>query len=127
MQVFAVCSCILNQSQQTSSTNSQLKKKDFNCLHPRSSLEKKKSRLAQIVCDFFSLFCFVFIFVFVFVFVFFHFLFGKKYKSILHLNWVSLRVFLSFQVGQGTNLQEIEMSMTNFAEIKNGIIFYKKV
>ena len=67
-------------------------------------IDNEPEEIAQIVCDFFF---FVFFCFFVF---FFHFVFGKRYKFILHLNWVSLRVFLSFQASQGTNLQEIEMS-----------------
>ena len=59
-------------------------------------------------------------------FFFFHFVFDKRYKSISNLNWGFIKVFLSFQTSEDTNLQKIKMSGSNFVEIKSGVIFLKK-
>ena len=40
---------------------------------------------------------------------------------------VLLSVILTLQITQSTNLQKIEMSRSNFAEMKNGVIFCRKV
>ena len=48
-----------------------------------------------------------------------HFVFGNRDKGKPGLSWGSLREILSFRATQGTNLQKIEMSRSNFTEMKS--------